>query len=203
MGLLVAHRPGRIPRDDDDDDNNAFPCEREMLDAAPPASGLRRPELSMRLRPHLGHCAQGSMTPYSDQSIASYVRPLLCVCARWTPESRSRFSVDGGKSGAPGSSAFLLAGVIPRDNSRRMLGSAGSRIRELISFPSVHCEIVHGVGSFYRPASSGSTLWPARSSTWGVEPIPRGEISFEGSCPTYLRCMLGLMSAEQIRQGLK
>ena len=64
-----------------------------------------------------------------------------------TPRRRSRFSVDGGKVGTPGSPIFLPAGSIPRDDSRRILSDASSRIRELISFQNVHCEIVHWLGS--------------------------------------------------------
>jgi len=50
----------------------------------------------------------------------------------------------------------------------------------------VHCEIVHRLGSELQGA--GCAMHPAR------------EIVLRDSCPTHLGCMLGLMSAEQIRQ---
>ena len=168
----------------DDYDKVAYPGIRGMLNAAEPASGPSSPELSMRFRPQSGHCAQGSSIPHGDRPIAPYVRPLLC--ARWTPRWRSRSSVDGGEVGTPGGPTFLLAGITLRGKPRRRLGSANSRIRELISFQNVHCEIVHRLGSEFTGA--------------GGETHPASEIVLRDSCPTHLGCRFGLMSAEPIRR---
>ena len=144
----------------------------------------------MRLCPHLGRRARGLPNPCGDHPIARYVRPSLCVCARWTPERRSRFSKgrsgDRGTVATPGSASRLEAGVILRGSSWRIPRSASSRIRELISLSNVHCEIVHRVGSDFKGA--------------GCVTRPASEISLGESCPTHLGCMLGLMLAEQIRQ---
>ena len=121
-GMLDAAAPAS-----DDDNNNASPGIRGMLNAAAPAPGLSRPEPSMRFCPHPGRCAQGSRIPHGEQSIASYVRPLLCVCARWTPVRRSRFSVDGGRVATPGSAPLLQAGTIRGDRTCRIFRSASSR----------------------------------------------------------------------------
>ena len=171
----------------DDDDKVASPGIRGMLNAAEPASGPSSPELSMRFRPHLDHCIRGAKIPHGDQSIASYVRSL--IGARWTPRRGSRFSVGRGSTGIPSDPVPLLAGVITRDNPCPISRSASSRLRELISLPNVHCEIVHGSGSDFEGA--------------GCVTHPASEISLEDSCPTHLGCMLGLMSAEQIRQDLR
>ena len=219
--VQVRQRPGRIPKsnDDDDGDTDASPGIRGMLDAAAPASddddndaspGIRgmqqqqehwqqqywQHKLSMRLCPHLGsdapnrRCGSARIwVAMPGAPVPTHVRSSISVCSCRSPRRRSRFSVDGGKAGTPGSPAFLPTGGILRDNSRRMFGSASSRIRELIRFQNVHCEIVHRLGSELKGA--GCAMHPA------------SEISVRSSCPTHLGCMLGLMSAEQIRQYLR
>ena len=141
---------------------------------------------SMRVRPHLGCQAQGPLSPNGDRSIASYIRSLLC--ARWTPESRSRSSGDRGRFATPGSAHRLEAGVILRDNSWRILRSASPCLGEPTISISEHCDIVHR-GSDFKGA--------------GCVTRPASEISLGESCPTHLGCMLGLMSAKQIRQNLR
>ena len=118
----------------------------------------------------------------------SYVRPLLCA---HDGILRRRIVILGIEVGLRLLVALyhLEAGVIIRDNSWRIPRSASSRIRELISLSNVHCEIVHWVGSDFKGA--------------GCVTRPASEISLEDSGPTHLGCMLGLMSAEQIRQNLR
>ena len=91
---------------------------------------------------------------------------------------------DGFRSSSPGTEVLFLAGVILADNSWRISSSAIPCLKELIVSISVHCEIVHRLGSEFEGA--------------GGETHPASEILLRKSCPTHLGCMLGLMSAEQI-----
>ena len=96
--------------------------------------------------------------------------------------------MDMGGTGIPSEPSQPSVGTVLEDSSGHTVRSANSRIRELIRFQHVHCEIVHWVGCDLEGA--------------GCVTHPASEISLQDSCPTHLVCMLGLMSAEQITQDL-
>ena len=87
------------------------------------------------------HQVKGYLT---HRSIVSYVRPSVCVSARWTPVRRSRFSVDGGRVATPGSATLLQTGIIRRDRTCRIFRSASSRsgsVREPVERYRVQCRV--------------------------------------------------------------
>ena len=96
--------------------------------------------------------------------------------------------MDMGRVGIPSEPPQPSVGTVP-DDSSDIVRSANSRIRELIRFQRVHCDIVHWVGSDPRVAGCMRHL--------------ANEISSEDSGPTHLGCTLSLMSAERIRQNLR